>query len=286
MCLSCTRWRGSWSFSRCAVVIQEETFPFYLILLCFCQSLSTKVTVDDRGNGGKTLQGTNGSLSATILLVVEVAPINDAPTLTIPTAGEASSSAALLTAEEDRLGIVGAGRFGWTNENILGSTTISNASIVLADADVTYATGATTPQQPYSRWRIESSAVGLAPEANDTMTVTVTVSHGGILLSDARSEVTLLVLSRAAATTATSSEFAAELELSGPMWAVADALKGVLYRTDLNWNSWVGSGGSQLQPVVSEVSSQADHCEPCSLPHARTLHWWTLAPILVSTVAP
>lgn len=208
--------------------------------------------MDDRGNGGKTLQGTNGSLSSTILLAVEVAPVNDAPTLTIPTADDDS----LLTAEEDRLGIVGAGHFGWSDENTLGSTTISNASIVLADADVAYASSATTPQQPYSRWTIGSSAVGAAPEVIDMMTVTVTVSHGGILLSDARSEVTLVILSRAAATTASSSEFAAELELSGPMWAVADALQGVLYRTDLNWNSWVGSGGNQLQPVVSEVGGQ------------------------------
>ena len=210
--------------------------------------------MDDRGNGGKTLQGINGSLSSTILLAVEVAPVNDAPTLTIPTADDA----ALLTAEEDRLGVVGVGHVGWSDENILGSTTISNASILLADADIAYASGATTPQQPYNRWTIDSSSAGSAHEVNDTITVTVTVSHGGILLDDARSEVTLSVLSPAGGTTASSSsEFAAELELSGPMWAVADALKGVLYRTDLNWNSWVGAGGSQLQPVVSEVGGHA-----------------------------
>ena len=214
--------------------------------------------MDDRGNGGKTLQGINGSLSSTILLAVDVAPVNDAPTLTIPTAEDD----ALLTAEEDRLGIVGVGHVGWSDENILGSTIISNASIVLADADVAYASGATTPQQPYSRWAIDSSAMGSASEVSDTISVTVTVSHGGILLSDARSEVTLSVLSPAAATTASSSEFAAELELRGPMWAVADALKGMLYRTDLNWNSWVGSGGSQLQPVVSEVR-QATGVKQC-----------------------
>lgn len=217
--------------------------------------MSPKVTVDDRGNGGKTLQGINGSLSSTILLAVEVVRVNDAPTLTIPTADDAT----ILTAEEDRLGLVGAGHFGWSDENILGSTTISNASIVLADADVAYTPGATTPQQPYSRWKIESSVEGSASETSDSMTIIVTVSHGGVLLSDARSEVSLVVLSPAAATTASSSEFAAELELSGPMWAVADALKGVLYRTNLNWNSWVGSEGSQLQPVVSEVGTQAGH---------------------------
>lgn len=209
--------------------------------------------MNDRGNGGKTLQGTNGSLSSTILLAVEVARVNDAPMLTIPTAADAT----FLTAEEDRLGIIGAVHSGWSDENILGSTTISNASIVLADADAVYAPGDLTPQLPYSRWRMVSSAIGSAFEANDTMKVTVEVSHGGILLSDARSEVTLVVISPAAATTASSSEFAAELEMSGPAWAVSEALKGMLYRTDLNWNSWVGSGGSQLQPVVSEVSSRA-----------------------------
>lgn len=211
--------------------------------------------MDDRGNGGKTLQGTNGSLSSTILVAVEVAPINDAPTLTIP----AANDGALLTAVEDRFGVVGTDHFAWSEENILGSTTISNASILLADADVAYETGATTPQQPYSRWKIESSAEGSAAEVNDTMIVTVTASHGGILLSDASSEVTILVLSPAAATTVSSSEFAAELELRGPMWAVADALKGALYRTDLNWNSWVGSGGNQLQSVVTEVGWQEGH---------------------------
>lgn len=219
--------------------------------------------MDDRGNGGKTLQGTNGSLYSTILLAVDVAPVNDAPTLTIPTAEEAASAAALLSAEEDRLGIVGVGHFSWSAEDLLDSTTISNASIVLADADVAYATGATTPQQPYSRWSIKSSEIESSSEVNDTIAVTVTVSHGGILLSDARSEVSLVVRSAAAATNASSSEFAAELELTGPLWAVADALKGVLYRTDLNWNSWVGSGGSQLQPVVYEVNRQAGHNGVC-----------------------
>lgn len=214
---------------------------------------SLKVTVDDRGNGGKTLQGTNGSLSSTILLAVEVSPVNDAPTLTIPTSDEPSAP---LTAEEDRLGVVGADHLGWSQNNILDSTIVSNASIVLADADVVYSARATTPQQPYSRWTLESSATASAAAVDDTVTVTVTVSHGGVRLSDARSEVTFSVVSRAAAATSVeSSEFAAELQLSGPMWAVADALKGMLYRTDLNWNSWVGSGGSQLQPVVSEVSA-------------------------------
>ena len=213
--------------------------------------------MDDRGNGGKTLQGINGSLSSTILLAVDVAAVNDSPVFTIPTADEASSSSLPLTAEEDRLGVLGVRHFGWSGENIVGSTTISNASIELADADTTYAAGTTTPRQPYSRWMLEPSVEAPTTALNDTMVVTVEVSHGGVLLSDARSEAALLVVSPAASTIAASSEFAAELQLSGPMWAVADALKGMLYRTDLNWNSWVGSGGGgQVQPVVSEVRGQ------------------------------
>lgn len=212
------------------------------------------MTLDDRGNGGKTLQGTNGSLSSTILLAVEVEPVNDAPTFSVPTAAEASFS---LTAEEDRLGVLGANHFGWSRTNILDSTIISNASIILADADLTYSTGATTPRQPYSRWTLLSVAGESAALLDDTVTATVTVSHGGVHLSDARSEVELLVVSRAAATSVEFSEFAAELQLSGPMWAVQNALKGMMYKTNLNWNSWVGSGRSQLQAVVSEVRKQS-----------------------------
>lgn len=220
--------------------------------------------MDDRGNGGKTLQGTNGSLSSTILLAIEVAAVNDSPTFSIPTVDEASSTALPLTAEEDRLGVVGARHFGWSGEDIVGSTTISNASIELADADLMYAAGNTTPHQPYSRWTLEPSENASSATLNDTVVVTVAVAHGGVLLSDARSEAALLVISTAAATSAASSEFAAELQLSGPMWAVADALKGMLYRTDLNWNSWVGSGDGDLQPVVSEVSGQAALLGPVS----------------------
>lgn len=216
-----------------------------------------KVSVDDRGNGGKTLQGTNGSLSSTILLAVEVAAVNDSPTFSIPTADEFSSSSLPLTAEEDRLGVIGARHLGWSGEDIVGSTTISNASIELVDADITYAAGNTTPVQPSSRWTLESSENASSATLNDTVAVKVAVAHGGVLLSDARSEAVLLVVSTAAATSAASSEFAAELQLSGPVWAVTDALKGMLYRTDLNWNSWVGSGGGDLQPVVSEVRGQA-----------------------------
>lgn len=191
-----------------------------------------------------------------MFLAVEVAPTNDAPTFEIPTPVEDSLSSSLLTAEEDRLGVVGHDHLGWPDDSVLGSTTISNASIVLADADVHYLPGGTTPQQPESRWTIESSTTVSAGAVNDTMTVTIVVSHGGVLLSNARSEVIIEVISEAVAATAASLAYAAELHVRGPMWAVADALKGMLYRTGLNWNSWVGTGGSGLQPVVPEASAQ------------------------------
>lgn len=244
-------------FHQFVVVFVSNTpsfFPFS------SQSFSPKVTLDDRGNGGKTLQGTNGSLSSTILLAVEVAPVNDAPILSIPAADQGYGP---LTAEEDRLGVLGVSHFDWPHTNILDATIVSNASIVLVDADVAYSTGATTPQQPYSRWTLPSSATDSAATVDDTVTVTVTVAHGGVHLSGARSEVEILVVSRAAATSIESLEFAAEIVLSGPMWAVQDALKGALYKTNLNWNSWVGSGGSQLQAVVSEV--REDTVRPFSI---------------------
>lgn len=149
---------------------------------------------------------------------------------------------------------MGIDHVGWLDTNILDSTTISASSIVLEDADAVYAPGGTTLQPPQSRWTHESST---SPPAsiNDTVEVTVQASHGGVLLSGARSEVTLVVVSSAQTSGVYSSEFAAEMRLSGPLWAVADALKGILYRTDLNWNSWVGSAGNQVQPVVTEVGA-------------------------------
>ncbi|CAM9224731.1 unnamed protein product, partial [Ectocarpus fasciculatus] len=217
-----------------------------------------EVAVDDRGNGGKTLQGANGSLTSKLLLAVEVAAVNDPPTFTVPTA-DASSS--YLTAEEDRVGVVGIDHVGWLDENILDSTIISTSSIVLEDADAVYAPDGTTLQPPQSRWTHESSTSSPA-SVNDTVEVTVQVSHGGVLPSGARSEVMLVVVSPANTSSVASSGFAAEMRLGGPVWAVADALKGMLYRTDLNWNSWVGSGGNQVQPVVTEeISLQATDSE-------------------------
>lgn len=224
-------------------------YPPEVALLCL-----SKVNVDDRGNGGKTLQGTSGSLSAGIVLAIEVEPVNDPPTLVIPTADNPFSS---LVAEEDRLGVVGGAYFGWPEGNILKMTTISDSSIELLDDDLTYEADGTTLRQSYSRWT-QAGQDGLESETstsgsmNDTMTVDISVSHGGLILDHARSELTFEDTS--AATDGTYPEYAAELQLSGPMWAMADALRGMRYRTELNWNSWLEFGGSQLQPVVPEVS--------------------------------
>lgn len=213
-----------------------------------------KVVVDDRGNGGKTLQGTSGSLSAEIVLAIEVAPVNDPPTLVTPTADKPFGP---LVAEEDHLGIVGIAYFGWPEGDVLDMTTISSSSIELTDDDFTYEADGTTLRRPYSRWK-QAGKDGLELETftsrstNDTMTVKISVSHGGLILDHARAEVTFEDIPEA--TNGTYPEYAAQLQLSGPMWAMADALKGMRYRSELNWNSWLEFGGSHLQPVVPEVS--------------------------------
>lgn len=223
--------------------------PKVALLLCL-----SKVVVDDRGNGGKTLQGTSGSLSAGIMLAIEVAPVNDPPRLVIPTANKPFGP---LVAEEDHLGIVGVAYFGWPEGDILGMTTISDSSIELTDDDFTYEADSTTLRRPYSRWT-QAGKDGLelatltSRSMNDTMTLNISVSHGGLILDHARSEVTFEDISEA--TNGTYPGYAAHFQLSGPMWAISDALKGMRYRSELNWNSWLEFGGSQLQPVVPEVS--------------------------------
>lgn len=236
----------------------HPTHPPKLVLLCL-----SKVVVDDRGNGGKTLQGTSGSLSSGVVLAIEVAPVNDPPTLVIPTSDKPFAP---LVAEEDRVGVVGAAYFGWPEGNILGTTTISDSSIELTDDDLTYEADGTTLRLSYSRWTQAGkdgleSATSTSGSMNDTMTVNISVSHGGLILDHARSEV--IFEDTSAATDGTYPEYAALLQLSGPMWAVADALKGMKYRSELNWNSWLEFGGSQLQPVVPEVSKPIGSSAVC-----------------------
>lgn len=205
-----------------------------------------KVIVNDRGNSGKTPFGNGGSLSSQVLLAVKIEPVNDPPTLLIPTP---ASGVAPLSAEEDRLGVVGIDCCGWSTENILDATVISNSSIVLSDIDVSYETGGTSLHQPYKRWTLVGEQSTVVP--NDTMTVKLVVSYGGVLMSDARSEVS--IQTGPAITGLAPHAFFASLELNGPLWAVADALKGLRYRSELNWNSWVGAGEPLLQPIISEV---------------------------------
>lgn len=214
--------------------------------------------MDDRGNGGKTLQGTYGSLSSRTLLAIEVMPVNDPPVLLTPRVDKSTPSVT-FTADEDRLGIVGVDDFGLPQKNILGATTISNSSILLSDADVTYDSDDTTLHQASGRWVLAredgvESPSSLSEHVNDTVTVSISVLHGGVLLSHARSELTFEGTSAVA--NEMPSEFAARVRVSGPMWAMVAALKGMLYKTDLNWNSWIVSGINQLQPVISEVSKR------------------------------
>lgn len=211
--------------------------------------------MDDRGNGGKTLVESE-RLSSTLLLAVDVMPVNDAPSILIPTA---DANSAPLSAEEDRVGIVGVDCCGWSTENIAGATIISNSSIVLSDADIEYQADGVVLQQRDNLWTLTrgdgmESPTSLATYVNDTVSVTISVSHGGILLHGARSEVT--VAASPAATGDISQSYTGSLHLSGPMWAVADSLKGMRYKTNLNWNSWVGSGGTELRPVLSEVRTR------------------------------
>lgn len=247
--------------------------PLKVTLFCL-----SKVSVDDRGNGGKTLQGASGSLFAGIALAIEVAPINDPPTLSIPTANTPFTS---LVAEEDGLGIVGANYFAWPEKNILSMTTISNSSIELADDDLTYEADGTTLRQPYSRWvQVDNggleSSTSTSGFTDDMMRVNISVSHGGVVLDRARSEVIFEGVS-AANNDGAYSEYAGQLQLSGPMWAMADALKGIRYRSELNWNSWLEIGGSQLQPVVPEVSESI---------LLKPMHFWRIAALYTPDVDP
>ena len=212
----------------------------------YCTVLS-KVIVDDLGNGGKVPVGNGDSLSSEALLAVKVTPVNDPPMLFIPTPVFDGSP---FFAEEDRLGVVGIDCCGWSMENILSATVISNSSIVLSDADVSYEMDGTSIQQPNIRWKLIGEEDSVQP--NDTVAVGLKVSHGGILMSKVRAELSMEAVP--AATGDVSRSFSRSLKLQGPLWAAADALKGLRYRSDLNWNSWGGSAESQLQPVISEVS--------------------------------
>lgn len=211
------------------------------------------MTVDDRGNGGKSHHGNaDGSLSTSILLAMQVEPVNDPPMILVPTAVSSSLS---LTADEDQIGIVGVSCCGWSEDNIIGATAISNSSIVLSDADYSYDSDGATLQRTSSRWALAQEDDSPTSALNDTVTVTISTGHGSVQLNEPRSEVTVEDVSSGN----TKGESTSLLQVSGSTWAVADALKGLRYRTALNWNSWVGSGGEDLHPVVAEVRKGAFH---------------------------
>lgn len=219
--------------------------------------------INDRGEDTPS-ERTHRALSASVLLAIDVVPINDPPVVSVPTA---TGDGAFLTADEDRVGIVGTDCCGWLRENIVDATTISNWSVVLTDADARYGVDGVTPTPSYSRWTIAQGeshgtvhSVGIP--VNDTMAVTITTAHGGILLCDARSEVKIGGYS--AANNSNSSDFSSSLEVSGPMWAVAQALRGLRYRADRNWNSWLGPGGTDMHPIVTEVRERGSSY-PCLL---------------------
>lgn len=214
--------------------------------------------MDDRGNSGKSLEGVNGSLSHDISLAFDVSPVNDPPILVMPTS--LSSEIPLFT-EEDRIGTVGADCCGWSDENTLRHTIISNSSIALLDADISYnhADGSTTPQQSYSRWILAQDKINenTVPTIDDTVTINISVAWGGVLLSNVRSEVSITGISgeeENAEGKFIPSGFYSSMTVIGPLWAVGEALKGMRYQSSLNWNSWAGLGMSELDRVALEVS--------------------------------
>lgn len=217
--------------------------------------------MDDRGNAGKSQGGINGSLSAEILLALDVSPVNDPPIILLPTS---TSTQTPLFAEEDRVGVFGADCCGWSSEDTHSLTIISNSSIVVSDADITYdfVASGTSPQQSYSRWILAQPYVreesALQPtHVNDTFTLTASAIRGGILLSGSGSEISVTTISDGRNSVGggdTPPDFFSSLTVVGPMWAVAESLKGMRYRTSLNWNSWAGLGATGLENVVLEVS--------------------------------
>lgn len=217
-----------------------------------------QVVVDDRGNSGKSLEGVNGSLSSGIFLAFDVSSVNDPPTFVIPTS--LSSEIPLFT-EEDRVGTVGADCCGWSDKITPRPTMISNSSIVLLDADISYnlADGGTTPRQSYSRWILAQDPIGENPVStiDDTVTLTISVAWGGVLLSNVRSEVSITGVSGEDETAEGKFiplDLYSSMTAIGPLWAVAESLKGMHYQSSLNWNSWAGLGISELDHVTLEVS--------------------------------
>lgn len=204
----------------------------------------------------------SGSLHSSIILAIDVAPVNDPPRIIVPLE---FTNDPPLTAEEDQMGTIGTDCCGWSDENTLGGTTISQQSITLIDADIDYESrskdGADS-EKMLSRWTV-SPANGSSSQltsssavyANDTVTVTISVKHGGVLLREVRSQVSMSYIEAEdkIAEEYDPTKYVPLLVLGGPLWAVARSVRSMRYRSNRNWNSWVGSGSAGLEPVILEV---------------------------------
>ncbi|CAM9199449.1 unnamed protein product, partial [Discosporangium mesarthrocarpum] len=218
-----------------------------------------QVHVDDRGNGGKSDANAAGSLTASAMLAVKVAPVNDPPVIIVPLRRE---DGGLLNAYEDAPGLVGTDCCGSTDQNLQGTSIISNPSIIIEDPDISIdrLTGKPGPSHPKSRWGHPFPATESLWEPDDEVVLTFSVRHGGIRFQEVLSEVTSTEVPSPGGdgtASAISEGFLSGLELQGPLWAVAKAVRGIVYRTDRNWNSWTGRGqGAGLGKIEAHFEAE------------------------------
>lgn len=256
--------------SGAACASRSTRRPVLLGTACMTDYVSPRsgqVSVSDSGDAGRGSGAAEGARPHTIALAVDVAPANDAPEIIVP---PEFFGAVPATAEEDRVGVVGMDCCGWSPDNAAGATAISKPSVVLTDADVgpegesRDGPGERDPPVRRSRWALGSAdgdgtlaapSPGLRPD--DTVSLTITANHGGVRLDQVLSGVSVTdarALDDVVAEGEDLGRFYSPLTLVGPLWDVARAVRGMRYRSKRNWNSWVGSGGRGMEPVVREVS--------------------------------
>lgn len=228
-----------------------------------------KVTIDDGGEEGTTSEGNDTLSTFGIALAVHVAPVNDIPRVIVP---REFMDKGPLTAQEDRVGVIGTDCCGWSSENIIEATIISNASVELADADLpphgqSLGEVGERLRGTKSRWVVapayaEDHGAGSlqAPPLNETVTLEISVRYGGVLLSDVHPQASINNGPEGFEIRDSSTDletwYASSVKMSGPLFAVARSVRGMRYRTRRNWNSWVGSGKAGLEPVKFEVSPE------------------------------
>ncbi|CAM9142464.1 unnamed protein product, partial [Choristocarpus tenellus] len=211
-----------------------------------------EVSVNDRGNGGKTLQSIDGSLNDSILLVVDVSPVNDSPRLIVPLMGDENES---LTAHEDSPGMMGTDCCPLSLlPNLQGASIISNSSILLEDPDIPITASSLSDE---NRWTLLSQANKSSTAPIEQVELKLVARYGAILLQDVLSDVTLTGVS-SGTDRLVPNGFMSELQLTGPMWAVSQALRGMIYQSDRNWNSW-GWGGPKSDTVTYRELSLTVH---------------------------